>query len=385
MFRRASCPALALAAVLAAVCLPAGADSIGDKQKALDTVRDKISALQKQVESDRGTRDDLARQMQDVERKLADARQAVREVDAKLDAQQRKISDTEAQQAQAQAALAARRDSLARQVRAEYILGRQGETQLLLNLDDAQTVGRMLSYYGYLQRAQLAAIAQIREHAQQLQALADRLQEENDQLVALQQDQKKTLADLQGQQQARAGLLTQLKSRLSGEEDNLAQLKADERSIRKLIESLKKALATLPPDVTPSNEAFTKLRGKLPWPVRGTLLARYGDGKADGRLKWNGDWIAASEGTPVRSVARGRAVYVGWMHRYGLIVLVEHDGGYFSLYGHCAGANVKVGDPVRAGQTIATAGNTGGYEQAGVYFEIRKGADAVNPNSWLAR
>jgi septal ring factor EnvC (AmiA/AmiB activator) len=78
-------------------------------------------------------------------------------------------------------------------------------------------------------------------------------------------------------------------------------------------------------------------------------------------------------------------VYVGWMHRYGLIVLIEHEGGYFSLYGHCQSAAVAAGDAVRAGQVIAAAGDSGGHEQTGVYFEIRKGSEAINPAQWLAR
>src|SRR3546814_11885371 len=71
----------------------------------------------------------------------------------------------------------------------------------------------------------------------------------------------------------RGDVLVKLKSRLSGESDNLAQLKDDERSIRQLIESLKKTLADLPPNVSPSDKPFTSLKGKLPWPVRGALLA----------------------------------------------------------------------------------------------------------------
>src|SRR3546814_5500854 len=94
--------------------------------------------------------------------------------------------------------------------------------------------------------------------------------------------------------------------------------------------------------------SFTSLKGKLPWPVRGALLAQYGEAKAGGRLRWNGHWIAAREGAPIQAVAQGRIVYVGWMHRYGLIVLIEHDGGYFTLYGHCQTADVQLGDSVRA-------------------------------------
>lgn len=385
MFRRHSLPvALVITLLVAGGAAHAAGASISDKQKALAEVRARISDLQTKVEADQSEHDALARDMQKVERKLSKASQTMRQTRRKLDEQQRKFRQTQADQREAQAALDARRAGLARQVRAAYVLGRQGETQLLLNVDNAQAVGRMLTYYGYLQRAQLAAIESIRARAQELDELADRLQEQQSQLEQLRKEQEQTLAELKAQHAQRREVLEKLKSRLSGESDNLAQLKEDERSIRQLIESLKKTLADLPPNVSPSDKPFTTLQGKLPWPVRGAMLAQYGAAKAGGRLRWNGHWIAAREGAPVQAVAQGRAVYVGWMHRYGLIVLLEHDGGYFTLYGHCQTADVQVGDSVRAGQTIAAAGATGGYEQSGVYFEIRKGADAIDPDRWLA-
>ena len=66
-------------------------------------------------------------------------------------------------------------------------------------------------------------------------------------------------------------------------------------------------------------------------------------------------------------------------------MLVEHDGGYYSLYGHAQSATVNVGDSLRAGQVLARAGDTGGHDQSGVYFELRKGTQAIDPRQWLAR
>jgi murein hydrolase activator len=148
---------------------------------------------------------------------------------------------------------------------------------------------------------------------------------------------------------------------------------------------VQEAVSGLPPTDTYSDKPFSGQRGKLPWPARGKLIARYGQPKAGGKLSWKGHWIGAAEGAPVRAVARGRVVYVGWMHRYGLIVLVEHDGGYYSLYGHAQSATVSVGDSLRAGQVLARAGSTGGHEQPGVYFELRKGTKPIDPRQWLAR
>lgn len=366
---------------------PAFADpsALQQKQQALGKLRDQISELQKKVEADQGQRDTLSQDLQQVEKQVAGSQDGLRRLQARLDAQARKLRETQAQQRQAQADLQQRRQELGRQMRAAYILGRQSETQLLLNLDDVQGVGRNLAYYGYLQRAQLQLITNIQARAEELEQLAALEQQEQDELQSLQRQQRSQLGELQENRQQRAAVLEKVKARIASEQDNLEQLKADERAIRKLIESLKASLAKLPPDVAFSNLAFTRLKGKLPWPLRGPLLARYGQPKADGRLSWNGHWIGAAAGSAVRAVAPGRAVYVGWMHRYGLIVLVEHESGFFSLYGHCQSAAVAVGDRISAGQVLAYAGDSGGREQTGLYFEIRHGTDAVDPAQWLAR
>src|SRR3546814_1506044 len=166
--------------------------------------------------------------MQTVERKIAKARHTIRATRRKLDDQQRKIRQTQADQKEAQAALDARRVGLARQVRAAYVLGRQGETQLLLNVDNAQTVGRMLTYYGYLQRAQLAAIESIRSRAKELDELGDRLQAQQAQLEQLREEQEQALSDLKDQHAQRGDVLVKLKSRLSGErsEEHTSELQS---------------------------------------------------------------------------------------------------------------------------------------------------------------
>ncbi|MGH8561457.1 MAG: murein hydrolase activator EnvC family protein, partial [Nevskiales bacterium] len=121
------------------------------------------------------------------------------------------------------------------------------------------------------------------------------------------------------------------------------------------------------------------------WPLRGPVLARFGAPKAGGKLSWRGLWLEAPAGTPVQAVARGRVVYVGWMHSYGLIVIVEHGNNFYSLYGHAQSTSVSLGDLVLPGQVLALAGDSGGHEKSGVYLEIRNGKNPVNPQQWLKR
>lgn len=351
----------------------------------LEQLQSRIGSLQQQMEADQGQRDTLAAELQRTERGLAELGRVVATLRTKTREQERRIAELEAERTQVRKALERSLEALRQQMRAAYMIGRNGHTQLLLNLDDAQNVGRVLVYYDYLQRAQARGIQAIEARGAELETLAERLRRELETLEATRQEQETALRQLREERSKRSAVLQQIKRRISDGAGEIKRLQDDERAMRRLIESVQKKLADLPPDIGFSDKPFATLKGKLPWPVRGATLARYGEAKAGGRLTWNGHWIAAAEGAPVRAVARGRVAYVGWMHRYGLIVLLEHEGGYYSLYGHSQDARVAIGEAVKAGQTIASAGTTGGHEQSGVYFELRKGTEPINPRLWLGR
>lgn len=368
------------------VLLVAGIGIVEARNEAeLAQLRQRIESVQKSLERDQAERDQLAQDMLAVERNIGQITREVRELRGKVKAQGLRVDELKQEQAQGERELAQRLQALRKQMRAAYIIGRNGQTQMLLNLDDAQKVGRVLVYYDYLQRAQTTAIQAIAARGAELEALSERLLAELDSLAAARAQQEAALRTLRQERSRRNEVLQQLRQRIADESGELKRLQADERSIRNLIESVQETLSELPPEPRYSDKPFATLRGKLPWPARGKLLASYGQTKAGGRLNWNGHWISAAEGSAVRAVARGRVAYVGWLHRYGLIVLVEHDGGYYSLYGHAQGASVAVGEAIRGGQVLATAGTSGGHDQAGVYFELRKGTEPINPKLWLAR
>ena len=81
----------------------------------------------------------------------------------------------------------------------------------------------------------------------------------------------------------------------------------------------------------------------------------------------------------------GRVVYADWLPGLGLLVVVDHGGGYMTLYGHGEQLYKKVGEDVSAGDVIAAAGDTGVNGRSGFYLEIRRGKQALNPLEWLTK
>jgi septal ring factor EnvC (AmiA/AmiB activator) len=127
---------------------------------------------------------------------------------------------------------------------------------------------------------------------------------------------------------------------------------------------------------------FSRLKGKLPWPVQGKLAARYGANRKAESLTWRGVVIDAEEGREVKAIYNGRVVFADWMRGFGLLLIVDHGNGYMSLYGHNQSLYKNVGDVVRKGEAVATVGNSGGRETPGLYFEIRHNGVPDNPVLW---
>ena len=129
--------------------------------------------------------------------------------------------------------------------------------------------------------------------------------------------------------------------------------------------------------------AFAKMKGRLSSPLSGTIAARFGAKRGGDGPSWKGMFIKAPEGSEVRAVAVGRVVHSGWMRGFGNLIIVDHGGDYLSIYANNQTLLKRVGDAVRGGEPIASAGNTGGNEESGLYFELRHLGKAFDPASWI--
>lgn len=128
----------------------------------------------------------------------------------------------------------------------------------------------------------------------------------------------------------------------------------------------------------------------LPWPVSGKIISKFGKEYRADLNTWifrDGIKISASAGEPVRSVAEGSVIYAGPFRSYGNVVIVDHNKGFFSIYGFLKEIQVSVGDKLPVQGIIGTAGQDtqarSGTGKNAVYFEIRQGATAVDPQIWL--
>ena len=128
--------------------------------------------------------------------------------------------------------------------------------------------------------------------------------------------------------------------------------------------------------------SFPALRGQMALPVNGEIAARFGSNRGDGP-NWKGLFIRAGEGADVKAVAGGRVVFAEWLRGFGNLIIVDHGSQYMSIYGNNQSLLKRPGDAVRSGDVIASAGNSGGNEQSGLYFEMRHQGRAFDPLGWV--
>jgi septal ring factor EnvC (AmiA/AmiB activator) len=214
------------------------------------------------------------------------------------------------------------------------------------------------------------------------------------------------LQALQESKAARRQILVKLGAEIKTKQQRLEALLQDERNLSELVIKLRRALAAIPPEpapvpppalstpsappssaratgpAPPEGAPFVRYKGRLSWPARGKITARYGSSRQVGALTWRGVMIGAEEGGEVKAIYRGRVAFADWLRGFGLLIIIDHGDGYMSLYGHNQNLAKGVGDWVERGDVIATVGNSGGEDSAGLYFEIRHNGVPDNPLQW---
>ncbi|MBT8138114.1 MAG: peptidoglycan DD-metalloendopeptidase family protein [Gammaproteobacteria bacterium] len=356
------------------------ADDRAEREKELQQVRQRIEALRGEIDADIEKRDSMTARLRDTERLLGAVRRnlaSLRTERESSEARQRALSQ---QQQQRRAELDSVRDSLAGQLRAAYVNGREERLKLLLSHRDPAVVGRQNIYYRYLTDSRVQQIGQVEQHLAELARIEAEVQAETARLAELERRRSEELASLERGREERREIIAKLGTRIDSGGSQLGQLTRQEQALVNLLEELERALADFPVD---SQEPFNTLKGKLAWPVQGEVLGNFGRARSGKSMKWNGVLIGAQRGSPVRAIAHGRVAYADWLPGLGLLTVIEHGDGYLSLYGHNERLDKTAGDWVDAGEVIASVGDSGGQPQPALYFEIRHQRTPVNPHPWF--
>lgn len=357
------------------------ADLTQIKERELEAVREKISSLKTSMDKRAAERDRITGELQSAEVLIVEKRTHLRELQRQRDFSEKKKAELDAQLVVKEGELAAESEQLGSQVVAAYTSGEQERIKLLLNQHDPATLGRLMTYYRYMSEFRGNNIEAVNSHIADLADLRGQAAKEENRLAGLARARYAELTELNAAQENRQELLVALKTRIAAEGSEIERLAAEEQDLARLIAELTSILSDYP--IT-SEEPFSTLRGKLTWPIAGSLLHDFGQPRAGG-LKWNGVVLAAPRGREVRAIYHGRIAFADWLAGMGLLIIVDHGDGFMTLYGYNETTLKSAGDWVAPGDVIATVGDSGGQQQTGLYFEVRQGTRPMNPRTWVSR
>ncbi len=352
------------------------------KEQELEEVRERISELKISMDRAAEARDRVTAELQDAEIVIAEKRTRLRALEREREHTERQRDELEQAIAEREVELESEVGELGDQLRAAYMSGNQERLQLLLNQQDPAELGRMMAYYRYLNDYRRDNIELVTTRIRELAELHSQVAAEEARLESIANERYAELSRLDEAQERRRTLLAALQQQLSDEGAEIERLAAEERDLARLIDELRTILSDYP---ISSEEPFVEHRGRLTWPVAGNLVHDFGEPRVGGRLSWNGVVLEAPRGREVRAVYHGRVAFADWLAGMGLLVIVDHGGGYMSLYGYNETILKSAGDWVAPGDVIATVGDSGGQQRSALYFEIRRGTQPQDPGAWVTR
>lgn len=416
--RGGRCLLLGLAFALA-LPLPSGAQTTRETERKLQKLRTELKGVAQERRQIEGQRGQASRQLREADEKVARTGRALAQTEAALREQGRALAEAEQRRSMLQGNLAQQHRELAGLLRAAYQLGNHAPLKLLLSQDTVADANRALAYHRYLQRERAQRITTLTADLKELEALQAQIAERKQKLQGTQQDQKQQAAALEADRRDRAKTVASLEERFKDQREKEQALGQDAKALETLLANLRAAAARAeaerraaarraaaekaaaeraarqaaaqgrpppPPTKVPPAVASAPAPkvGGLGWPLSGNLLARYGGKLPDGRTS-SGVLIGAPAGSTVTAVADGTVVFSDWMTGYGMILIVDHGNGYMSLYAHNDTLLKDAGARVSRGDAVAKVGNSGGQGVTALYFELRRGGQPVNPDSWLQR
>ncbi len=346
---------------------------IAETQKKAQRIEKKHGSVLKTIEK-------LDRQLYDQKKERNHINQQIKEKDQELANLSTKIAELGKD-------IQTRQSSISARLRILYMEGRTGYWKTLFAADSFTDAAHRMDYISWVAQREHQLVRQFQEDLSNLQLLNEQQTNAREELLHLQGETQQTIQKMSGLKRQKRTVLVSLSKEKDSHERMVEDLQNSAEQVDKLLKELDQRFQLAqsrmrqPPGRLPS-------LGSLLWPVEGKVVSYFGRQKHptfDTFVNKKGIEIQAKEGSPIHSVSSGKVVYADWLKGYGLVVIVDHTNGFYSLYAHASKILVAEGNSVTNGQVIGETGETGVTEEGALYFELRKGTTPIDPLKWLAK
>lgn len=350
-------------------------------QSELGKIQNDIKKLESTIYHNQSQEQELLAQLAKVEMEMGEQSEMLIQIENKMLEHNVVLKALQQKQAGLQITHQAQLKALSELLSSTFRHQKKERLQLLLEPKEWSTLARLNEYYRRFYHARSQHVSELKNDLMQLQLMQEPILREQQAGRMLAEKLKNQQISLDQKRQQRQQLLASLSLERSSAEDRLTQLQQQEEHLTKLFKSLSNKLSVTPAYIEPVQN-FSKMKRKLLLPIQEphAVLSMIPNAKKDSSKK---TYIEAEAGTPVNAIFPGKVVFADWLRGIGLLIILDHGNGYMSLYGNNQKLYKSLGDFVNQGEMIARVGQSGGHAKAGLYFEIRKDGEALDPTPWF--
>lgn len=361
-------------------------DDVDEKQQELDRIRREIEAHRAQSQKLGSQEKQVLKKLSGIDKDIDLSKRYLKKLSEQEDTIDRRIGDLRVMIGGREIVLSQQEEALGARLRQMYKRDPKFTWEVFLgarSLDDAIT---RYQFMKLIAAQDASLIGEFRESKRSLELEHVRLAESLQEVSELRESRQDEAAQLERAKKQRQTMLAGIRSEKSKHAKAIEDLEAAQAELQALIDDII-ARGTSPKDLPPTGE-FAAMKGRLPWPVPGKIIRGFGrhtHPKYGTVTMNNGIDIQAPAGAPIVAVAAGVVEFVDWIDAFGKCVILNHGGGFYTLYAHVAATMVSQGQKVGRGQAIAEVGNTGSLEGYVCHFEVRHGRRALNPMEWVGK
>ena len=374
-----------LVAVALACCLPVQAQAPGEIRQSLREKKQELSHQQSRLDTLNERERDLARQLNDAQYDLQESRTAFNTTVARLESAQARYEDIQSKLNLATERYRKCQAVLGHRLRDIYM---QSDMSYLVVLLGAKTFTEFLDHAHYLAiiiARDYRLLEEIRQLRSELTVQAQAARETVAEMKKLRETQESRVAELAEIERRRSELLDEVSSQRESVSQYVAELEGSTQDLEdKLQRTLNSRQSHVNPNIPQSRHTWGS--GRYVNPAEGPITSPYGYRihPIYGTMRFHsGIDIGAYYGSSILAADSGVVIEAGWIGGYGNTVMIDHGGGYSTLYGHCSQIYVSNGQFVNQGEPIAAVGSTGNSTGPHLHFEVRINGDPVDPLGFI--
>ncbi|OGT99116.1 MAG: peptidase M23 [Geobacteraceae bacterium GWC2_48_7] len=402
MFKDGKLPLIAVASVFLLLSLFPFVSRAASPRDELKGVKQEIKAKKQLITKTRKVEAAVSTEIQIINRNLERKAADLGKLDKDLRHVESNLGKTGQEIEQAKNYADQKKKEIERRLTSLYKAGELGALRMFFSAESFPHMTQNIRYMSSILGNDKIIFTEYSDKIAELNKLKSRLEHEAAKKEAIKGNIALKKREIEQEKSKKAAYLTQVRQDRSSYEVSLKELQANAGRLQAMLNHLeelsrKKLLSRQQPksgtknklheDLPPvPDRGFASQKGRMSLPVAGRIIETYGKHKHPEFNSYTfskGMSIAAGAGSDIRSIYEGNIIFADYFKGFGNMVIVDHGGGYFSLYAHASKIFKKVGSEVAKNESLATVGDTDSSKGPLLYFEIRHQGKPVDPAGWL--